>query len=149
MLRLLFIILMLSPLSAAAQDAPVAEMSSDTAARTPPQEEETPQGYYDVAILQGLNKVTARISRLEATLGTAIQFGNLQIVVQRCWKAPASALPENAARMEIIDRRPGDAPEVVFNGWMFSSSPSLAGLEHPVYDIMVLACERRRLGEEG
>ena len=28
----------------------------------------------------------------------------------------------------------------VFNGWMFSSSPSLTPFDHPVYDIWLVQC---------
>lgn len=102
-------------------------------------------GYKNVANLQGLNKVTARISALEAPLGHAVQFGNLEILVQKCWQAPATERPENAALLEIWDRKPNETPKSVFHGWMFSSSPSLAGLEHAVYDITVLSCEQKDL----
>lgn len=110
-------------------------------------DDKTPDGYYDVAVLQGLNKVTARISRLEVPVGTSIRFGNLEIVVERCAKSAPNEQPENAALLEILDRKPDEKPEVAFYGWMFSSSPSLAGLEHPVYDVTVLECSRRKLGE--
>lgn len=134
MLRLC-VLLALFPLQAWAQEAvPAPEIV-----------EEAPEIVYNTAILQGLNKVTARISKLEATVGTAIHFGNLEIIVKRCWQAPPSERPENAALLEIIDRKPDEAPEIVFNGWMFSSSPSLAGLEHPVYDVIVLKCDSREL----
>jgi hypothetical protein len=150
----LWLIGLLLPAMAWAQDEsedflPVEEpalLASEPSAPPAAALEETPEGFYDVAILQGLNKVTARISQLDVTVGTATRFGNLEIIVQRCWKAPANERPENAARLEIIDRKPGDAPTVAFSGWMFSSSPSLSGLEHPVYDVVVLRCDRRKLG---
>lgn len=106
---------------------------------------EAENGYRNVALLQGLNKVTARISSIEAPLGHTVQFGNLEILVQKCWQAPATERPENAALLEIWDRKPGETPSSVFHGWMFSSSPSLSGLEHPVYDITILTCEQKDL----
>lgn len=125
-------------------EMPVAPEGTAAAEEVPvPQEE--PGINYDSAVLQGLNKVTARLSQLDAPVGTTIHFGNLEIIVKRCWQAPQTERPENAALLEIIDRRPGETPTVVFNGWMFSSSPSLSGLEHPVYDIVVLRCEKREL----
>lgn len=144
MLRLCLLLILLPAIAQAQATLAEAESKSPPAAAS----EQTPEGYYDVAVLQGLNKVTARISELEATLGTAMRFGNLEIIVKRCWQAPPSALPENAALLEIIDRKPGEAPEIAYNGWMFSSSPSLAGIEHPVYDVTVLRCERRKLGSD-
>lgn len=99
--------------------------------------------YYDVAILQGLNKVTARISEIEVAVGTSTRFGTLEIVVQRCWQAPPDERPENAALLEISEQKLGEQAQIIYNGWMFSSSPSLAGLEHPVYDVTVVNCEHR------
>src|SRR5690606_22817284 len=133
--------LFLFPVAALAQEAPV-----QVEEKPGIEMEETPEGYFDVAILQGLNKETARISQLEAPVGTSVRFGNLEIIVKHCWKSAANERPENAAMLEIFDRKPDEAPVMAFNGWMFSSSPSLAGLEHPVYDVIVLECERRKLG---
>ena len=124
------------------QAEPLAEVPAPPPA---PEEPVGTEGYKNVANLQGLNKVTARISAIEAPLGHAVQFGNLEIVVQKCWQAPPTERPENAALMEIWDRKPNETPQSVFRGWMFSSSPSLAGLEHPVYDIIVLSCEQKDL----
>lgn len=121
------------------------EANAEISAEEVPVAQQEPGVYYDSAVLQGLNKVTARISQLDAAVGTAINFGNLEIIVKRCWQAPQTERPENAALLEIIDRRPGETPAVVFNGWMFSSSPSLSGLEHPVYDVVVLRCEKREM----
>ena len=134
---------------APAPSAPVAETPTETApapAEAAPAEGTAEQAFmYDVAVLQGLNKVTARISEIEAPVGTSVRFGNLDIVVKRCWKSPPTEQPENAARVEILERRPDETPVELFNGWMFSSSPSLSGLEHPVYDLVVLACEKRKM----
>lgn len=144
MLRLAVLLMFLFPAASLAQDS--AGPESEQPAEKPGIEmEETPKGFFDVAILQGLNKVTARISQLEAPVGTSVRFGNLEIIVSRCWKSAPNERPENAAMMQIFDRKPDEAPVMVYNGWMFSSSPSLAGLEHPVYDIIVLDCERRKL----
>ncbi len=96
---------------------------------------------YAAIQLQGLNKVTGKISRFEALVGTVVHFGNLEIISHRCWKASPEEQPENAGLLEISEMRPGEAPSRIFLGWMFSSSPGLSGLEHPVYDVTVLACQ--------
>lgn len=97
-------------------------------------------GYEKILVLEGLNKTTGRVLQLEATVGTTITWGQLQIRPSRCIKAPPEQLPENAAFLEVwdISQPPKTAP--LFKGWMFSSSPSLSSLEHPVYDIIVLNC---------
>lgn len=90
--------------------------------------------------LEGLNKVTGRTSHLTAPVGTVMRFGSLEIVARRCWKSEPEDRPENAALLEIFELRPSEEPQKIFLGWMFSSSPGLSGLEHPVYDVTVLSC---------
>lgn len=90
--------------------------------------------------LRGLNKVTARVSTIDGRLGEELEFGNLTLVVRACWTAPADKQPEHAALIEITDNKPDVGPVSVFSGWMFASSPTLSALEHPVYDISVIAC---------
>lgn len=96
---------------------------------------------YNAIALQGLNKVTGALSHQEGLLGTTMRFGNLEIIARKCWQSPPEEQPENAALLEILELKPGEPPETIFLGWMFSSSPGLVGLEHPVYDITVLACK--------
>jgi len=98
---------------------------------------------YNTVVLQGLNKVTGHISKLDGPLGTVLRFGNLEIIAKRCWKSPPEERPENAALLDIRELTPGEGPKNIFLGWMFSSSPGLSGLEHAVYDVNVLACEYR------
>lgn len=98
---------------------------------------------YNTIVLQGLNKVTGHISKIEGPLGTALRFGNIEIVAKRCWKSPPEEQPENAALLDILEFKPGEGSGRIFQGWMFSSSPGLSGLEHAVYDVTVIACEER------
>ena len=100
------------------------------------------------AVLQGLDKITARISTFEAPLNEAVRFGSLQIVARACDKKPPEETPESAAFLEIVDIRP-DSPEVaLFTGWMFASSPAISALEHPVYDVWVVDCRKDSSSEE-
>jgi hypothetical protein len=100
--------------------------------------EMTPQ---PTAILQGLDKITARISRFEAPVGQAVTFGTLSIVVRDCRRSAPEDQPENAAFIEIYENRPGEVKSRLFSGWMFSSTPALSALEHPVYDVNLLECK--------
>ncbi len=92
------------------------------------------------ALLQGLNKITARVSPIEAPADRAVTFGTLSITMRTCWKAPPEAPPESAVFLEIDDVKPGEDAVRLFTGWMFASSPALSALEHPVYDVWVLDC---------
>jgi hypothetical protein len=95
----------------------------------------------ETAVLQGLDKITARISTFEAPVNQAAQFGSLEITVRRCDKTPPEEPPESAAFMEIVDNRPDSPSVLLFSGWMFASSPAVSALEHPVYDVWVIDCK--------
>jgi hypothetical protein len=92
------------------------------------------------ALLQGLDKVTARVSTFTADLGEGVRFGTLDIIVKKCMKTPPEETPERAAFLEIRDLKPGQDSEILFTGWMFASSPSLSAMEHPVYDVWIIDC---------
>ena len=92
-----------------------------------------------VAVLQALDKVTARVRRLPIKVGQTATFGTLQVTVDACRKAPPEDSPESAAFLKITDGRT-DPPKIVFSGWMFASSPALSAMDHPVYDIWVVDC---------
>jgi len=98
-------------------------------------------------VLQGLDKVTARVSTFEAAIGDTVRFGSLQIVPRACDRTPPEEPPESTVYLDITDLRPGGAPVDLFHGWMFASSPALNALEHPVYDVWVLEC-KVLVGEE-
>ena len=95
----------------------------------------------DAAVLQGLDKITARISTFKAPLGETVRFGTLEIIARSCDKRPPEEPPESAAYMEIREIRPGEQPVKIFAGWMFASSPALSALEHPIYDVWVVDCQ--------
>ena len=93
-----------------------------------------------LALMQGLDKISARVSQFEAPVGTSVRFGTLSVVVRDCQRSPPEEKPENAAFIEVYETRPGEDRTRLFSGWMFSSSPALSALEHPVYDVNLLEC---------
>jgi hypothetical protein len=101
------------------------------------------------AKLQGLDKITARVSTIEAPVGQAVAFGALEITVRACDKRPPEEPPESAAYLEIVERKVNEEPKTVFSGWMFASSPAVSALEHPVYDIWVLDCMSASSSDSG
>ena len=92
------------------------------------------------AVLQALDKISARVRRLPVKVGASAPFGTLSIEVAACRKAPPEDPPQSAAFLKITDTRPGEGSRVVFSGWMFASSPALSAMDHPVYDIWVVDC---------
>ncbi len=98
----------------------------------------------DKAVLQWLDKVTARVSTVTAPVGQKTRIGNLDILVRACRYRPPEEPPESAAFLDIVELEPGGRPATeVFRGWMFASSPALSAMEHPIYDVWVLDCLSR------
>jgi hypothetical protein len=91
------------------------------------------------AVLQGLDKITARVSELPIQNGQTVQFGSLVIRVSACNRRPPEEPPEVTAFVEIGDVKQ-TPPTLLFRGWMFASSPAVSAFEHPVYDVRVLRC---------
>ena len=96
---------------------------------------------YQTAVLQGLDKVTARVSTFTAPIGQTVRFGTLEIIARVCDKRPPEETPESAAFLDVSEARAGEPTVNVFRGWMFASSPALSAMEHPVYDVWVLDCK--------
>ena len=92
------------------------------------------------AELNALDKITARVSKLEAPLEQTVTFGSLNIVVKACRKTLAEDRPEAAAFVQVWEQKPGEDSHWVYSGWLYASSPALTGLEHPVYDIWLTDC---------
>ena len=106
----------------------------------PPPPSDAPSGPQSV-VLQGLDKVTARISTIEVPVDGSARLGTLVIVARACQKSPPEEPPEVAAFLEITDMPASTPPVTVFSGWMFASSPALSAMEHPVYDLWVKDCK--------
>ena len=92
-------------------------------------------------VIQGLDKITARIKTFEVDVSQTYKFGVLDIFVERCIFSKPIFKPESLAYIRIKDNS-DRLSEVKFKGWMFASSPALNALENPVYDISILACKK-------
>ncbi len=104
----------------------------------------------EVATLRGLDKITGRYTDMQIRVGEPIAFGSLEVVMQVCFQTPPEEVPESAAFLQVdsmiamsekIEEKDDFDPRL-FSGWMFASSPGLNALEHPVYDVWVIECER-------
>ena len=91
-------------------------------------------------VIQGLDKITARIETFEVDVSQTYKFGVLDIFVERCIFSKPIFKPESLAYIKIKDNS-DRLSEVEFKGWMFDSSPALSALENSVYDISILACK--------
>ena len=107
-------------------------------AQQPPQPYTPPAS--NAAVLQGLDKITARVTTIDAPIGQAVRFGTLDITVRKCHRRPPTETPETTVYLEIRERRLGENAVNLFAGWMFASSPAASSMEHPVYDVWVVDC---------
>ena len=68
-------------------------------------------------------------------------FKNLSIKSLKCKNSGLDDNPEITAYIQVKDLTDKNNNEVfVFNGWMFSSSPSITPFDHPVYDVWLIKC---------
>lgn len=90
--------------------------------------------------LQSLDKATARTRTFEAEVGSTMKFGTVYMRVQSCQKSSPLDQPESAAFLQIWEVDTNEKSDWVFSGWMFSSSPGLSAMDHPIYDVWVIEC---------
>jgi len=88
-----------------------------------------------------LDKVSSKTSQLSLNMGEEKKFENLIIKILKCKNSEFDDNPEVTAYMQVQDITLKNNDKVfVFNGWTFSSSPSVTLFDHPVYDIWLLKC---------
>jgi hypothetical protein len=88
-----------------------------------------------------LDKVSSKNSKLEIQLGKETKYKNLLIKALKCKNSEFDDNPEVTAYLQVKDTSNKSNDEVfVFNGWTFSSSPSIRPFDHPVYDIWLTKC---------
>ena len=94
--------------------------------------------YTDIKIL---DKISSKNTLLKLKNGDLVSFKDLSIKSLKCKNSEFDDSPEITAYMQVTDLNNSNNDEVfVFNGWMFSSSPSITPFDHPVYDIWLVNC---------
>ena len=98
----------------------------------------TDLNYVEVKIL---DKVSSKTSQLKLNIQEEKAFENLLIKILKCKNSEFDDDPEITAYMQVQDVTIKSNDKVfVFNGWTFSSSPSVSLFDHPVYDIWLTKC---------
>lgn len=90
----------------------------------------------DAAELVLLDKVRAQPTTVQVTVGQTATFGSLSIALRGCAVRPPDLPADAVAYLDVTDSR----SPAGFHGWMFANTPSVAQLEHPIYDLRVVAC---------
>ena len=88
-----------------------------------------------------LDKISSKNTLVKLKNGELITFKNLSIKSLKCKNSEFDDNPEITAYIQVKDLTDENNNEVfVFNGWMFSSSPSITPFDHPVYDVWLIKC---------
>ena len=88
-----------------------------------------------------LDKISSKNTKIQLTNGEETKYKDLFIKSMKGTNSEFDDDPEIVAYIQVKDLTNKDKDDVfVFNGWMFSSSPSIAPFDHPVYDIWLVGC---------
>jgi hypothetical protein len=91
--------------------------------------------------LKVLDKISSKNTLVKLRNGELIIFKDLSIKSLKCKNSEFDDDPEITAYIQVKDLTDENNDEVfVFNGWMFSSSPSITPFDHPVYDVWLIKC---------
>ncbi len=91
--------------------------------------------------IKAIDKVSAKSTTLKIKLGEEKKFENLKIKPIKCKVSEFDDTPDTIAYLQVIDVTQKNNDKVfVFNGWTFSSSPSLRPFDHAVYDLWLVGC---------
>tara|TARA_Y100001958_G_scaffold149229_1_gene131674 strand:- start:264 stop:665 length:402 start_codon:yes stop_codon:yes gene_type:complete len=102
--------------------------------------DETKRGGTEIEI-KILDKVSSKNYKVKISIGEEKVFKNISIKPLKCKNSEFDDNPEIIAYLQVKDLKDTDNDEVfVFNGWTFSSSPSINTFDHPVYDIWLIKC---------
>jgi hypothetical protein len=104
-------------------------------------------GVRRLVVLKGLDKITGRAVNIYAPIGVTVHYATLAITARYCYSTPQIETPETTAFIQIEDDRPDQPPKKAFSGWMLASSPSLNGMQHPIYDVWVISCITNQAGQ--
>jgi hypothetical protein len=98
----------------------------------------TEGSFTDIKIL---DKISSKNTLVKLKNGELINFKDLSIKILKCKNSEFDDDPEITAYIQVKDLTDENNNEVfVFNGWMFSSSPSITPFDHPVYDVWLIKC---------
>ena len=93
------------------------------------------------AVVIGLDKITAKSSKIIVNINETKSFGPLQIKILECGKVKNNNKIDDVAYMQVIDSSKSQNEQVfIFNGWTFASDPNLTPFDHAIYDLQLVSC---------
>ena len=93
------------------------------------------------AVLIGLDKITAKSSKIRININEVKKYGPLEIKILKCGQVKVNNKMDDVAYMQVKDLTKNENEKVfIFNGWTFSSDPHLTPFDHAIYDLQLLNC---------
>jgi len=100
-----------------------------------------------LAIIQILDKITAKVNTIEIKVNETYVFESLVIKLYACFKNPPEEIPEQYILLKILDQIDIKKNKLIYKGWMIKSSPATTPLEHPIYDLWLSDCKMDKHSE--
>src|SRR5215211_6439652 len=94
------------------------------------------------AVFAGLDKITGRIISFDVATDETVQFGALRLTPRACYTRPPTETPRTDGFVEVDEITLQGEVKRIFTGWMFTASPGLSGVEHPIYDVWLTDCKK-------
>ena len=101
----------------------------------------TPRITNPVAVFNGLDKITGRITEFDAPIDQVATFGALKVIPHVCYTRPPTEAPNTTSYVDVEEITLEKEKRKIFSGWMFASSPGLTAVEHPIYDVWLIDCK--------
>ena len=97
--------------------------------------------YGKIVNVKILDKLSSKNKLIKINIGEDYIFKNLSLKVLKCKNSKFDDNPEITSYLQVRDLNNKNNNEVfIFNGWTFSSSPSIQVFDHPIYDLWILKC---------
>ena len=95
----------------------------------------------NIVEIQILDKITSKVKTIEIKVNEFKKLESLRIEVYACYKKPPKEIPEDFVLLRIYDQIEQTKKELIYQGWMISSSPASTPFEHPIYDLWIKDCK--------
>lgn len=82
--------------------------------------------------IQILDKISGKVFKSKMSIGQSVHFGTITISLEKAFVNSPDDMDEVYAYIKIQEDG-----KIIFNDWLFASSPSINLFTHPVYDVRV------------
>ena len=97
--------------------------------------------YGKIVNVKILDKLSSKNKLIKININEDYIFKNLSLKVLKCKNSKFDDNPEITSYLQVRDLNNKNNNEVfIFNGWTFSSSPSIQVFDHPIYDLWIQKC---------